>query len=453
MSSSRDFLAQLQQRDALLEVRKPVIPMRDLAAVDLAVFERFGKASLFDAIEGHAGWRAAGHALADRSMWAQAFEQSRTDLVRTLRKRLMRPIGPIEIAPVNAPVCAMREAVDLRAIPLPLLAEHDAAPQFTAIAMATDPRHGRYTMAMVRLQPADRDQLVLLDMPPSLGRLRQIHTEQGQSMPITLSVGADPALYLAGAMALGRPDVNVATAGALRGKALNVVTIDGIPTPADAEYVIAAEITTKAAPSFGAVSNTLGTYSIPQHTHLVTCNMLYRRADPIHWLVSPAGVLGLATELLVWEHIENIEGGLDVLDIRCVPFAGGLVAFVKLRARVQGQAKTALLGALSGAAYWLKLAIAVDDDIDTESVRDVLWSIASRTHAEIDVGMMDGMRMLHADPSSLSAQDGAGAERIGTRWFIDSTMPALSQPERRATFERAMPKNFAGVHLRDHKFS
>ena len=136
-----------------------------------------------------------------------------------------------------------------------------------------------------------------------------------------------------------------------------------------------------------------------------------------------------------------------------MPFAGGLVAFVKLRARVQGQAKTALLGALSGAAYWLKLTIAVDDDIDTESVRDVLWSIASRTHAEIDVGMMDGMRMLHADPSSLSAQDGAGAERIGTRWFIDSTMPALSQPERRATFERAMPKNFAGVHLRDHKFS
>jgi hypothetical protein len=62
--------------------------------------------------------------------------------------------------------------------------------------------------------------------------------------------------------------------------------------------------------------------------------------------------------------------------------------------------------------------------------------------------MLEGVRMLHADPTASGADP--GEERIGARWFIDSTMPALSQPQQRAAFERAMPRNSASVHLADH---
>ena len=38
--------------------------------------------------------------------------------------------------------------------------------------------------------------------------------------------------------------------------------------------------------------------------------------------------------------------------------------------------------------------------------------------------------------------------RAGTKWFVDSTMPPLTQAERRETFMRAIPKNFSKVDLR-----
>jgi UbiD family decarboxylase len=155
-------------------------------------------------------------------------------------------------------------------------------------------------------------------------------------------------------------------------------------------------------------------------------------------------MIGLATELLVARHIRHIEGGLDLIDVRCHPAAGGLVLVVKLRPRVEGQSKTALVGALSGPPSWPKLAIGVDEDVDAADLRDVFWSVASRTHAQRDVGLVDG---LPAHPhDAISPHDASGA-RMATRWFIDSTMPPLTQPERRLGFARAVPRNLADVAL------
>jgi 4-hydroxy-3-polyprenylbenzoate decarboxylase len=158
-----------------------------------------------------------------------------------------------------------------------------------------------------------------------------------------------------------------------------------------------------------------------------------------------AGTLCLAAEALVAEHIRNIEGGIDFIDIRCPPIAAAQIVVVKLKARVEGQAKTALMGALSGPVNWLKLAVAVDEDVDPSDLRDVFWSAASRTHAEKDVGMIDGLRAHRLDFAAPRA--GLGAERLGTRWFIDSTMPPLSQGKRRDDFARAVPKNLAATDL------
>jgi 2,5-furandicarboxylate decarboxylase 1 len=118
---------------------------------------------------------------------------------------------------------------------------------------------------------------------------------------------------------------------------------------------------------------------------------------------------------------------------------------VKLKPRVEGQAKTALMGALSGPVNWLKLAVAVDEDVDPSDLRDVFWSAASRTHAEKDVGLIDGLRAHKLDFAASLA--GVGAERLGTRWFIDSTMPPLTQGKRRDDFARAVPKNLAATDL------
>jgi UbiD family decarboxylase len=162
------------------------------------------------------------------------------------------------------------------------------------------------------------------------------------------------------------------------------------------------------------------------------------------------GTVALATELAVAEHLRNIEGGLDIIDVRCHAVGAAMILAVKLRPRVEGQSKTALIGALSGPAVWPKLAIGVDEDVDAADLRDVFWSAASRTHAERDVGMVDGVRA-HPDDAASPFVDGDATtgERVGTRWYIDSTMPPLTQPERREAFARAIPKNLADVPLKD----
>ena len=96
-------------------------------------------------------------------------------------------------------------------------------------------------------------------------------------------------------------------------------------------------------------------------------------------------LVATAIDMLLWEHLKNVEGGLDLLDLRCLGLAGMMAVVVKLRPRVEGQAKTALMAALSGPQMHPKLAIAVDEDIDASDMRQVLVYDATRVHAERDV--------------------------------------------------------------------
>jgi len=164
--------------------------------------------------------------------------------------------------------------------------------------------------------------------------------------------------------------------------------------------------------------------------------------------VAITGVLqAMATEIIVAEHVRNVEGGLDLIDVRCPAEAGNLIVIVKLRGRVDGQTKTALMAALSSPALLPKLAIGVDEDVDVDDLRDVGWSMASRTHAQTDVSLIDG---LWAHPNDLVSPKEAGQDRVGTKWLFDSTMPALTQPIMRAAYERAIPRNLDNVVLDDY---
>ena len=104
----------------------------------------------------------------------------------------------------------------------------------------------------------------------------------------------------------------------------------------------------------------------------------------------------LVRELAV-EGEPETEGGLDLLDVRCHPSGGMMMVVLKMRPRVEGQAKTALMAALSGAYLHPKLAIAVDDDIDANDLRQIMWSLTTRVHAERDVIMIPNTRVFALD--------------------------------------------------------
>src|SRR4051812_36331916 len=120
--SIRPLLDRLQASDALLRITKPVGPSFNLAALEWQAYNRFGKATQFESVMGHLGWRVASQLLADRPKWAQAFDLPESELLFTLRERMTAPRAPVAVT--GAPVKAVRAAddkVDLAKLPAPLL--------------------------------------------------------------------------------------------------------------------------------------------------------------------------------------------------------------------------------------------------------------------------------------------------------------------------------------------
>lgn len=91
----------------------------------------------------------------------------------------------------------------------------------------------------------------------------------------------------------------------------------------------------------------------------------------------------------------------------------------------------------------------MDDDIDAADLRQVMWSMTTRVHAQRDVVMIPNVRVFPLDNASPEIAGGTGFERVGTKWMIDATKPAPTQTEARARLERAMPKNFDAVNIED----
>ena len=79
-------------------------------------------------------------------------------------------------------------------------------------------------------------------------------------------------------------------------------------------------------------------------------------------------------------------------------------------------------------------------------LRQVMWSMTTRVHAGRDVTLIPNTRVHALDPASPSVP-GAAFQKLGTKWMIDATKPAIAQEEERARFTRAMPKNFDEVDI------
>ena len=456
--SIRPLLSRLEAAGGLVRIVKPVDPRTNLAALAWQARARLGKASWFESPFRHFGWRVVGQLLADRTQWAHAFGLEPAALLFTLRERLTARRAPVDAA--GAPVKAVRAtgaALDLAKLPAVLLCADDPGRRLLGVALARDPASGRILTSLADLMVTGRDQAAVGGLSPTFRALVASAHDAGRPVPIAVTVGGPPALYLAAALAQFMPDADLALAGGLLDAPLAVAPLDGldVPVPAHAELAISGTLAAGETVDLAPRGGLLGLYAAERAAPVLRASALTHRVNPVCYAMQTgappndlAGATALAIELLVAEHVRNIEGGLDLIDVRCHAAGGDLVLAVKLRPRVEGQSKTALIGALSGPAVWPKLAIGVDEDIDAADLRDVFWSAASRTHAETDVGMIDGVRA-HPDDASAPRDGDDSDDRIGTRWFIDSTMPPLTQPERRLGFARATPKNLDATTLTD----
>lgn len=458
--SYRTFLKNLEQQGELIHFTKEVDPAENMSAIEWKAYNELGKASLFINLKGHDGWRATSQILADRKKWAIGLGVSEDDILDEISERLKNAIKTVEVGADAAPVQEVvffGDDVNILDVPAMMTSEEDGGRYFASgMAIVKDPETGIRNMSVHRQMALNERETGFIMVPRQAKRIYDMYAAKGQGMPVAMVYGAHPAIFYGSGFTTTYGKDELEIAGSLLGEPVRMVkckTVD-LEVPAEAELVLEGEILFDRQVPEGPFGEIPGTYAEATQSHVFRVNCMTRRKDPIFYAVhcgypttDTQGTMALGIEIATKEQLKNVEGGLDLLDVRCHPSAGMMMLVLKIRPRVEGQAKTALMAALSGAYLHPKLAIAVDDDIDANDLRQVMWSMTTRVHAERDVVMIPNTRVFALDNISPVVPGQNSFHRLGTKWLIDATKPAVTQAEERARFERAMPRNYDKVNL------
>lgn len=460
--SFRTMLANLEQQGELIRFDKEVDPLTNMAAVQWRAYNEMGKASLFTNIAGHDGWKACSQIVADRRKWAIGLGIEENALLDEISSRLLRSIDTTIIEAGSAPCKEMIQTgadVDIFDIPSLLTSEQDGGRYLASgILIVKDPDTGFRNISIHRQQVTGKNKTGLIMVQRHTRRIYDKYCARGEAMPVSIAFGCHPAIFFAASFVTEFGIDELSLAGGLLGEAVRMVNCEtnDLEVPAEAELILEGEVPPGITEPEGPYGEVTGTYANGGESEIFQVKAITRRKDPIFYalhcgapVTDAQSTMGLGIEVATKNHLKNVEGGIDLLDVRAVTAAGDMMLVLKLNPRAPGQAKTALMAALSGPYLHPKIAIAVDEDVDAEDLRQVAWAITTRVHASKDLTLLPNTRVFALDTISDRVPGMGPFIRTGTKWMIDATLPVEMSDADRNEFMAAYPKNYNEVRLED----
>lgn len=414
---------------------------------------KIGPAMIFNKIKGHEDAKVAIGILASRERVGMLLDCKPDRLGFLLCDAVKNPIEPVVIKNEDAKCqevvhYADQEGFDIRKIlPAPTNTLEDAGPYITlGMCYASDPETMEGDVTIHRLCLQSNDELSMFFTPGvrHLDAFRKKAEESGQPLPISISIGVDPAIEIAACFEppttpLGFNELSIA--GAIRKSPVEMVKCITVNEKAiaNAEYVIEGELiphkriredfnsnTGKAMPEFpgytGEANKELPIIKVKAVTH---------RKNPImQTCIGPSeehvSMAGIPTEASIIGMVEKAMPG-RLINVYAHSAGGGkYMAVLKLRKSVpsdEGRQRQAALLALSAFSE-LKNVILVDEDVDIFDSNDVLWALNTRYQGDIDTICIPGVRCHPLDPSQSSSyspfiRDGG----ISCKTIFDCTVP------------------------------
>ncbi|WP_306590219.1 UbiD family decarboxylase [Geothrix sp. 21YS21S-4] len=423
---------------------------------------QLGPAMLFNTIKGYEGHRVSIGMLADRRRVALLLGTTSERLGFHMCEALNQPIQPVMVGAEKA-LCqevvhrATDPGFDIRKlIPAPTNTEEDAGPFITmGLCYGADPENGQEDVTIHRLCVQGPDTISMYFVPGRhLDTFRIKAEKSGKAQPISISIGLDPAVYVAACFEppstpLGFNELSIA--GALRGKPVELVDCLTVKAKAvaHAEIVIEGELipdvrmvedqntgTGKAMPEFpgynGPANQSLPVIKVKAVTH---------RVNPImQTCIGPSeehvNLAGIPTEASIITMVNRALPGL-LQNVYAHPSGGGkYVAVLQVKKGIpvdEGRQRQAALLAFSAFSE-LKHVILVDEDVDPFDSNDVLWAMATRFQADADVIAIPGVRCHPLDPSqSPEMSPSIRGKGITCKAIFDCTVPF----DQKARFHRA----------------
>lgn len=413
---------------------------------------RQGPAMMFNTIKGYPGSRVAIGLVGTRARVGHLLGCAPDKLGFLLMNSIHNPIPPVVVGKDKA-LCqevvhlASDPSFDIRTLlPAPTNTEEDAGPYFTmGMCYASDPETGESDVTIHRLCVQSRDELSMWLTP---GRHIEVFREKaeaaGKPLPISISIGVDPALQIAACFEppttpLGFDEYSIG--GALRGRAVELVeclTIKGRAI-ANAEVVIEGELlpmvrvredqnsnTGKAMPEFpgysGEAKPALPVIKIKAVTH---------RRNPILQTTVGASeehvnLAGIPTEASILDMVGRAMPG-RLQNVFAHSSGGGkflaVMQFKKAMPVDEGRQRQAALLAFASFPE-LKHVILIDEDVDVFDTDDVLWAMQTRYQGDVSTIFIPGVRCHPLDPSQVPAfSPSILAPSISCKTIFDCTVP------------------------------
>ena len=388
-----------------------------------------GPAMLFRSVKGHPDAQVAIGVLASRKRVAALLNCKSEELGWKLRSCVSNPILPVLTKEEN-PLCqevvhlATDEDFDLfKLVPAPTNTPDDAGPYITlGMCYATHPDTGANDITIHRMCIQGKDELSIYFTPGArhIGAMAERAEQLGQPLPISISIGVDPAIEIAACFEppttpMGYDELSIA--GALRGKAVELCNCLTIPQRAiaNAEYVIEGEVI----PGARVVEdqNTNTGFAMPEFPGYTgpackTCCLIkvkavtHRKSPIMQTCIGPSeehvSMAGIPTEASILDMVERAMPG-KLLNVYCAPAGGGkLMAVLQFKKSVpsdEGRQRQAALLAFAAFSE-LKHVFLVDEDVDLFDMSDVLWAMNTRFQADVDIVTIPGVRCHQLDPSN-----------------------------------------------------
>ena len=431
-----------------------------------------GPAMMFNSIKGHPDARVVIGVLASRRRVAALLDCRPEDLGKRLWECASHPMEPV-LAEGKAPCQEVVHRADepgfdlAKLVPAPTNTPDDAGPYITlGMCYASHPDTGASDVTIHRLCIQGKDELSIFFTPGArhIGAMAERAEELGQTLPISVSIGVDPAIEIGSCFEppttpLGYDELSVA--GALRGEAVKLcrcLTVDERAI-ANAEYVIEGEVIPGVRIQEDQNSHT--GYAMPEfpgytgpassQCRLIKVKAVTHRRNPVmQTCIGPSeehvSMAGIPTEASIYGMVEKAMPG-RLRNVYC-PSAGGgkymaVLQFEKKTESDEGRQRQAALLAFSAFSE-LKHVFLVDEDVDCFDMSDVLWAMNTRFQGDADIITIPGVRCHPLDPSNTpECSPGIRARGIACKTIFDCTVP-YDQKERfvRARFMEVEPEKW-----------
>jgi 4-hydroxy-3-polyprenylbenzoate decarboxylase len=350
------------------------------------------------------------------------------------------PIPPkvVDSGPVQDVVLTGPE-VNVDALPISRHFEQDAGRYIgSGILICKDPDTGVRNLSYQRLQIKGKNRFgaSLHSRGHIWDHLLRLEG-RGQNLEVAVVLGAHPAIHLAAGAKVAMEVDELDIAGGLLRQPVDLVkckTID-VEVPANAEIVLEGEILANTREEEGPFGEYTG-YSTHRSTRNVfVVKAITRRQNPIYLDLIPGYssehlLLGrVAKEAHVFQRLKEVVPTLKALNY---PKSGThFHAYMSFKQTAAGQARHALM-LLFGLDSYIKLAVAVDEDIDVFNEEEVLWALATRFQADTDMFMVPKVFCNRLDPSAvegMSAKLGLDATAPLTDWEVERTSLPVQEVE------------------------